>query len=68
MHLSDLDGVMIGRAAYQDPYWLAQADAVIFGDAPGQQKSRHEICFLYPFEAAEGHERVNLVCLCRVRD
>ncbi|WP_440995385.1 tRNA dihydrouridine(20/20a) synthase DusA [Arhodomonas sp. SL1] len=28
-----LDGVMIGRAAYQDPYMLAEADRRIFGEA-----------------------------------
>ena len=31
-HLAHVDGVMIGRAAYQDPYLLAPADTVIFGD------------------------------------
>lgn len=30
--LDDLDGVMIGREAYQNPWMLAQADRVIFGD------------------------------------
>jgi len=30
--LSHVDGVMIGRAAYQNPYLLADADRVIFND------------------------------------
>lgn len=30
--LQDLDGVMIGRAAYQDPWMLSAADREIFGD------------------------------------
>src|SRR5262249_9630695 len=30
--LRDVDGVMIGRTAYHDPYWLAQADWRLFGD------------------------------------
>lgn len=30
--LRDLDGVMIGRAAYQNPWLLASADREIFGD------------------------------------
>jgi tRNA-dihydrouridine synthase A len=38
-----LDGVMIGRAAYQDPYMLAEADRLIFGEADAAPKSRHEI-------------------------
>lgn len=30
-HLTSVDGVMIGRAAYQDPWMLADADRRIFG-------------------------------------
>jgi tRNA-dihydrouridine synthase A len=30
-HLASVDGVMIGRAAYQDPWMLADADRRIFG-------------------------------------
>ena len=42
-HLEDLDGVMIGRAAYQTPYMLAEADRLIFGDDEATPKSRHTI-------------------------
>lgn len=41
-HLQYLDGVMVGRAIYQQPYLLAEADKQIFNDnyyVPGQ----HEI-------------------------
>jgi tRNA-dihydrouridine synthase A len=31
-HLENLDGVMIGRAAYETPYMMAGADQMIFGD------------------------------------
>ena len=31
-HLEHVDGVMIGRAAYQTPYLLADVDRVLFGD------------------------------------
>ncbi len=31
-HLEHVDGVMVGRAAYQTPYLLADVDRVIFGD------------------------------------
>jgi tRNA-dihydrouridine synthase A len=35
-HLTHVDGVMIGRAAYQNPWMLADADRVVFGEtAPG---------------------------------
>jgi len=33
MHLDHVDGVMMGRAAYNEPYILAQVDAQIFADA-----------------------------------
>lgn len=33
-HLSHVDGVMLGRAAYQNPALLADVDAEVFGDLP----------------------------------
>ena len=41
-HLRDLDGVMIGRAAYHDPWMLAEADRRIFGD-PHPLPNRHQV-------------------------
>jgi tRNA-dihydrouridine synthase A len=41
-HLARVDSVMIGRAAYEDPYSLAAADAALFGD-PGPPPSRREV-------------------------
>ena len=32
--LQQLDGVMIGREAYHNPFWLASVDADFFGEAP----------------------------------
>lgn len=32
-HLAHVDGVMIGREAYQNPFWLASFDRDFFGDA-----------------------------------
>ena len=38
--LAHVDGVMVGRAAYHDPYLLAQADRVLFGDdAPSPSRA-----------------------------
>ncbi|MBB3061913.1 tRNA dihydrouridine(20/20a) synthase DusA [Microbulbifer rhizosphaerae] len=34
-HLQHLDGVMLGRAAYQHPALLARVDSELFGEAPG---------------------------------
>ncbi len=41
-HLQDFDGVMLGRAAYHNPYLLAQADRLLFGDGH-LVPSRHEV-------------------------
>lgn len=48
-HLAHLDGVMIGREAYQSPYILAEVDQQIFGlDAP--VKKRSEVIFeMFPY-------------------
>ena len=40
--LHHLDGVMIGREAYQNPWILAEADRLIFGE-PGSPPTRHEV-------------------------
>ncbi len=32
-HLPEVDGVMLGRAAYADPYLLAEVDRALFGSA-----------------------------------
>ncbi len=41
-HLAKVDGVMIGRAAYQTPYTLAEADSRIFGEAT-EPRGREQI-------------------------
>src|SRR5262249_25646970 len=33
-HLERVDGVMMGRAAYQEPWRLLEVDPLLFGDAP----------------------------------
>ena len=39
-HLAHVDGVMLGRAAYHDPYALAQADSRLRGDSPPPTRAR----------------------------
>jgi len=41
-HLKQVDGTMLGRVVYHDPYTLATADSAIFGQAD-QGLSRHEV-------------------------
>jgi tRNA-dihydrouridine synthase A len=41
-HLEHVDGVMIGRAAYEDPWALAGADQLVYGE-PGEPPTRREV-------------------------
>jgi tRNA-dihydrouridine synthase A len=41
-HLERVDSVMLGRAAYEDPYLLAAADRELFGER-GEAPSRREV-------------------------
>ena len=41
-HLQHVDGVMLGREAYHNPYILAQVDRLFFGEN-GDERSRSEI-------------------------
>ena len=41
-HLRLLDGVMVGREAYHNPWWLAEWDAEFYGAAP-QPLTREEV-------------------------
>jgi tRNA-dihydrouridine synthase A len=55
-HLRLLDGVMVGREAYHNPWWLAEWDAEFFG-AEAQRLTREEVeslmCDYMAREAAE---------------
>lgn len=42
-HLARVDGVMIGRAAYHDPWMLRDADRLVFGDDDDGPGSRHDV-------------------------
>ncbi|MEW6613519.1 MAG: tRNA dihydrouridine(20/20a) synthase DusA [Pseudomonadota bacterium] len=41
--LRQVDGVMVGRAAYHDPWMLAQADARVFGRPPAVPLTRRQV-------------------------
>lgn len=42
LHLQHVDGVMLGREAYHNPYWMASFDARYYAD-PAAPKSRAEV-------------------------
>jgi tRNA-dihydrouridine synthase A len=48
-HLQHVDGVMMGRAAYQTPYILADVDRRLFGDATPSLSRREVIERLLPY-------------------
>lgn len=41
-HLNELDGVMVGREAYQNPWIMAQVDQFFYGQ-PGPARDRHQV-------------------------
>ena len=50
-HLANVDGVMLGRAAYQTPYILAGIDSRFFGDASVEPTRAAAITSLLPYAA-----------------
>lgn len=64
-HLRHVDGVMIGREAYESPYILTELDAAIFG-GDGDLPDRMEIIERYiPFMEAELRSGTPLVRIAR---
>lgn len=47
-HLQELDGVMVGREVYDNPYFLSDIDEVIYGE-PSIELSRFEVLEQYMF-------------------
>lgn len=64
-HLDRFDGVMMGRAIYHDPFLLAEADSLIYGDAP-IPFTRHDIVDAFlPYVQARLEEGTALKHLTR---
>ncbi len=62
-HLAHVDGVMLGRAAYQNPWLLADVDWCVFG-APNPVASREDaVLAMLPYVEAQlaGGERLNRI-------
>jgi len=49
MHLDHVDGVMLGRAAYQNPAILADVDRLIFGDASDEPTRAEALRGMLPY-------------------
>jgi tRNA-dihydrouridine synthase A len=46
-HLNYIDGVMVGREAYHNPYMLIDVDTVIYGNAPKDVLTRTQVLEAY---------------------
>jgi tRNA-dihydrouridine synthase A len=64
-HLLQLDGVMIGREAYHNPYMLAQADSRIFGEQRALPTRRAIVEAFAPYAARELARGARLAQLTR---
>ena len=64
-HLDRVDGVMVGRAAYQQPWRLLAVDPLIFGDAPPLTSLRDVAAALIPYIERELAQGVRLHAITR---
>jgi tRNA-dihydrouridine synthase A len=52
-HLAHVDGVMLGRAAYQEPWRLIEVDAALFGEATPHASMKHALEAMMPYIECE---------------
>ncbi len=48
-HLAHVDGVMLGRAAYQEPWRLLEVDSELFGEAAPQATMKDALEAMFPY-------------------
>jgi tRNA-dihydrouridine synthase A len=64
-HLSHVDGVMMGRAAYQEPWRLLDADRTLFGEAPPFSSPKEAAAALVPYIERELSQGTRLHAITR---
>jgi tRNA-dihydrouridine synthase A len=64
-HLSHVDGVMMGRAAYQEPWRMLDADRVLFGEAPPFSSVKEAASALVPYIERELSQGTRLHSITR---
>lgn len=65
-HLNNTDGVMLGRAAYQNPFLLHQADSRIFGEQSDPVSDRDQVVdLLLPYAREITSQGIKLSALTR---
>jgi len=63
--LNDIDGVMLGREIYHNPYLLAEVDARIFNDRHPIKSRKEVILAMIPYVERQLREGVRLNCIAR---
>lgn len=63
--LQRIDGVMLGRAAYRNPYLLSQVDRRLFGDGRPIPNRERVVEDLLPYVEAQRREGVALARIAR---
>jgi tRNA-dihydrouridine synthase A len=64
-HLAHVDGVMLGRAAYQDPWKLLAVDPDVFGTDAPHADMKDAIASLVPYAQAQMAQGVRLHAITR---
>ncbi len=64
-HLRQVDGVMLGRAAYQQPYLLAEVDQRLFGSSRPIPQRQEVLAELIPYLQRQSDQGVALKCMTR---
>ena len=64
-HLSYVDGVMIGRAAYKDPYLLSNVDRSFYGERKVPPSREQILDDLRPYVVEALNKGVHLSCITR---
>jgi tRNA-dihydrouridine synthase A len=64
-HLQHVDGVMMGRAAYQEPWRLLAVDSSLFGEAARFQTAKDAAAALAPYIARELEQGTRLHSITR---
>src|SRR6202051_3907851 len=64
-HLGFVDGVMLGRAAYQEPWRLLSADPELFGEAAPYAVMKHVFAAMMPYIESQLAQGVRLHSITR---
>ncbi|WP_456755468.1 MULTISPECIES: tRNA dihydrouridine(20/20a) synthase DusA [unclassified Bradyrhizobium] len=64
-HLAHVDGVMLGRAAYQEPWRLLTVDSELFGEAPPHATMKDVFAAMLPYIARQLAEGTRLHSITR---